>query len=54
MEAPRAAIFLNVQPLIGALLGVWWLHEPLTPSTAAGGVMILSGLRLTVKAGRVG
>ena len=54
VEAPRAAVFLNLQPLIGALLGVWLLHEPLTPYTAVGGVLILAGLHLTVKAGRVG
>jgi len=54
VEAPRAAIFLNLQPLVGALLGVWLLHEPLTPYTVAGGGLILTGLHLTVKAGRVG
>lgn len=52
VEAPRAAIFLNVQPLAGALLGVWWLREPLTAFTVVGGVLILTGLHLTVKAGR--
>jgi len=25
VETPRVAIFLNIQPLGGALLGVWWL-----------------------------
>ncbi len=54
VEAPRAAIFLNAQPLVGALLGIWLLHEPLTPYTVAGGALILTGLHLTVKAGRVG
>jgi drug/metabolite transporter (DMT)-like permease len=54
VEAPRAAIFLSLQPLPGALLGIWLLHEPLTLYTAAGGVPILTGLHLTVKAGRVG
>lgn len=54
VPAPRAAIFLNLQPLAGALLGAWWLGEPLTPFTVAGGALILAGLRLTVKAGRAG
>lgn len=54
VEAPRAAIFLNIQPLGGALLGVWWLGEQLTAFTVAGGALILAGLHLTVKARRRG
>jgi drug/metabolite transporter (DMT)-like permease len=46
--APRAAIFVTVQPIAGALLGVGILHEPLTPFTAAGGLLIVAGLWLTV------
>lgn len=49
VPAPRAAIFLNIQPLVGALLGVYYLGEPLTAFTVAGGVLILLGLTLTVK-----
>jgi drug/metabolite transporter (DMT)-like permease len=52
LGASRVAIFVNVQPLAGALLGVWWLREPLTGFTVAGGLLILAGLHLTVKAGR--
>jgi drug/metabolite transporter (DMT)-like permease len=52
VEAPRAAIFLNIQPLLGALLGVWWLGEPLTPFIAGGGAVILLGVHLAVRAGR--
>jgi drug/metabolite transporter (DMT)-like permease len=48
VSAPRAAIFLNVQPLVGALLGVLWLGEKLTRFTLAGGALILIGLWLTV------
>jgi drug/metabolite transporter (DMT)-like permease len=54
VEAPRVAIFLNIQPLGGALLGVWWLGERLTAFTVAGGLLILLGLHLTVKARRRG
>lgn len=50
VPASRAAIFLNLQPLVGALLGVGVLGEPLTPYTLAGGVLVLVGLTLTVKA----
>jgi len=52
VEAPRAAIFLNIQPLLGALLGVWWLGEPLTAFTIIGGTLVLAGLQMTVRAGR--
>jgi drug/metabolite transporter (DMT)-like permease len=52
LGAARAATLLNVQPLGGALIGVWWLGEPLTVFTIAGGLLILGGVHLTVKAGR--
>lgn len=48
VRAPRAAIFLNLQPLAGALLGVWWLGEPLTVFTVGGGALIVAGLSLAV------
>lgn len=54
VETPRVAIFLNIQPLGGAMLGVWWLGERLTAFTVAGGLLILAGLHLTVKARRRG
>jgi drug/metabolite transporter (DMT)-like permease len=52
--AARVAAFVNVQPLAGALLGVWWLQEPLTPFLVAGGVLIVAGLHLTVNGARRG
>jgi drug/metabolite transporter (DMT)-like permease len=54
VETPRVAIFLNIQPLGGALLGVLWLGEQITAFTVAGGLLILAGLHLTVKARRRG
>lgn len=48
VTAARAAIFLNVQPLVGALLGIAWLGEPATVFTAAGGALILVGLWLAL------
>jgi drug/metabolite transporter (DMT)-like permease len=48
VTAARAAIFLNVQPLVGALLGVVWLGEPATAFTASGGALILAGLWLAL------
>jgi len=53
VEAPRLALFINVQPVVGALLGVWWLREPLTVFTVAGGVLVLLGLHIAVRAGRM-
>lgn len=50
VPAPRAAIFLTVQPVAGALLGVVALGDPFTVFTAVGGALIVAGL--TVIAGR--
>jgi drug/metabolite transporter (DMT)-like permease len=44
VPAPRAAIFLNVQPIVGALLGPLLLGEPFTIFTALGGVLVVTGL----------
>jgi drug/metabolite transporter (DMT)-like permease len=49
VAAPRAAIFLNVQPVVGALLGVMLLGDALTAFTLAGGALVVAGLSLTVK-----
>lgn len=50
VPAPRAAIFLNIQPIAGALLGVVLLGETATVYTLAGGLLIVAGLGLTVRA----
>jgi drug/metabolite transporter (DMT)-like permease len=49
VPAPRAAIFLTVQPIAGALLGVVLLGDAFTVFTAAGGVLIVTGLTLTAR-----
>jgi drug/metabolite transporter (DMT)-like permease len=49
--APRAAVFLTVQPIGGAGLGILLLGEPLTAFTLVGAVLVALGLWLTV-AGR--
>ena len=46
VKAARAAIFLCVQPVAGALLGVVLLGEPLTVFTLLGGGLIVGGLAL--------
>lgn len=52
VEAPRLAIFVNIQPLAGALLGVLALREALTIYTVAGGALILVGVHTAVLAKR--
>jgi drug/metabolite transporter (DMT)-like permease len=49
VEAARAAPFLTIQPVVGALLGVAILGDPFTIFTAAGGVLIVAGLLVTVR-----
>ena len=46
--APQAAVFITVQPIGGALLGVLVLREPLTAFSVAGGLLVVAGLWLTV------
>ena len=53
VEAPRLALFVNVQPVVGAFLGVWWLGEPLTAFTVIGGMLVLVGLHVALRSGRM-
>jgi drug/metabolite transporter (DMT)-like permease len=39
----HAGIFVNLEPLIGATLGVWLLHEELGTMALAGGALIIGG-----------
>jgi drug/metabolite transporter (DMT)-like permease len=52
VSAPRASIFLTVQPIGGAVLAVVLLGEPLTMSTVAGAVLLALGLWVTVAGNR--
>lgn len=49
VSAPRAAIFINVQPVVGVALGVWLLGETATLSTLAGATLVLAGLAVTTR-----
>ena len=49
VPAPRAAIFLTVQPIAGALLGIALLGEAFSAFTILGGVLIVGGLVLTAR-----
>ncbi len=44
--AGEMSVFLFIQPVSGALLGAWLLHEPVTVWTIAGAVLVLSGVAL--------
>src|SRR4029078_4756367 len=48
VSAARAAIYLNVQPLVGTLLGVVWLGDPFSPYTPVGGGLVIAGLSLAL------
>jgi drug/metabolite transporter (DMT)-like permease len=47
VPAPRAAIFLTVQPIAGAVLGILMLGDPFSRFTAIGGLLIVAGLLVT-------
>src|SRR5262245_4676821 len=49
VTAARAGVFVNLQPVVGAGLGVALLGEPLTVFTTAGAGLVTLGLVLTVK-----
>jgi drug/metabolite transporter (DMT)-like permease len=42
-DAGRAGAFINLEPVIGAMLGVWLLHESLGSNAIVGGVLIVAG-----------
>ncbi len=42
IPASQAAVLLNMEPLMGSLLGVFILHETLGPSAWTGGALILT------------
>ena len=47
VSAPRAAIFINVQPVVGVVLGVWFLGESITLYTLIGAALVFAGLAVT-------
>ncbi|HET6567671.1 MAG TPA: EamA family transporter, partial [Rhodothermales bacterium] len=50
VPASRAGVFVNLEPLVGALLGITVLREPLGPGTLAGGLLIIVAALLTTGA----
>ena len=51
VPAPRAALFLNVQPIVGTLLGAVLLNEPVTIFTVLGGILVVGGLAVALGPG---
>lgn len=49
LDATQIAVYVNIQPLVGALLGWFVLHEEITRFTIAGGVLITIGVWLSVE-----
>lgn len=49
VPAPRAAIFINVQPVVGVALGVLLLGEPVTVFIVLGALLVIAGLAVTTK-----
>jgi drug/metabolite transporter (DMT)-like permease len=47
VPAPRAAIFINVQPVVGVALGILLLSEPVTIYTVIGALLVFAGLAIT-------
>jgi drug/metabolite transporter (DMT)-like permease len=50
VEASRAAAFLTVQPVVGALLGAALLGDPVSVYTGVGGALIVAGLWMSAAA----
>jgi drug/metabolite transporter (DMT)-like permease len=46
VPASQAGVLLNMEPLIGSILGVFVLHESLGPSARTGGALILAAALL--------
>ncbi len=42
VPASQAGVLLNMEPLMGSILGVFVLHDYLGPSAWAGGALILA------------
>lgn len=51
LEASKAAVFSNLQPVLTALASLWLFREPIHWELVAGGaLLVLLGVRLTQRA----
>jgi drug/metabolite transporter (DMT)-like permease len=44
VDASEITVFIFLQPVIGTLIGIFWLHDPFTPVTFAGAALVLAGV----------
>ncbi len=51
LGAGRTAIFTNLTPLSGVVMGAWFIHERLPLSVLVGGAMTILGVALTIWSG---
>ena len=52
IDGSAAALTLFIQPLLGAALGIWLLHDAISWATLAGAALILLSILLVVRAQR--
>ncbi len=52
MEASKASVLVNVQPIVAGILGYYLLGETISLPFVIGGIIILSGVTVTQQAGR--
>nr|WP_309550393.1 DMT family transporter [Desulfolutivibrio sulfodismutans] len=52
LGASRAGVYINLVPVVAVLLGIILLNEPLGWPLAAGGLMVLFGVRLAQRPAR--
>lgn len=52
MEASKASVLVNVQPIVAGILGYYLLGETISLPFVFGGIIILTGVTVTQQAGR--
>jgi drug/metabolite transporter (DMT)-like permease len=52
VSASHAGIYTNLEPVVGALLGVMFLHETLRPQAIVGGLLVIAGAIAITRAER--
>lgn len=52
LEATRVAVIANAEPVLAAILALWWWDELLSPSGYLGGMLVLAAVVLIVLDGK--
>ena len=53
MEASKASVLVNIQPIVAGILGYYLLGETISLPFVVGGIIILTGVTVTQQAGRL-